>query len=474
MKRFKWYLLLVVLAFVLTTQGQDSPRVKYVFLFIGDGMGMAQVNLAQAYLSSMDEETGLKPLTFTGFPVTGLMNTYANNRLTTGSAAAGTAMATGYKTDIGRISMSPDKTVVYKTIAEKAKEEGMRVGIVTSVSIDHATPAVFYAHQPSRDMYFEIGLNLVTSNFDYFAGGGFKEPVKTVNGRKVDLMEEAEKNGFYILNDLQEFKELIRTRKKTIMFAPRTAEGASLPYAMDAGPGDVSLVDFTAKGIELLEGPEGFFMMVEGGKIDWACHANDAGATIQEVLAFDLAVNAALDFYRNYPDETLIVVTADHETGGLSLGNREMKYESNPSLFQFQKSSFEKLNKAIATLREKKTGKVDEDLKKLFELLDFNLGLNNVTNGTLLTEDEKQQLREMMEATIYAKEGEKSEYEDGEPLAGLALEILSKKAGVAWGSGSHTYIAVPVFALGAGAEAFGGLFDNTELPKKMERLMGID
>ena len=470
MKAFRLFLLSIFLLLVLAMQGQDTRRVKYAFLFIGDGMGLPQVSLTQAYLTALDNETGMKPLNFTEFPVTGLMETHSGNRLTTGSAAAGTAMATGHKTEIDRISMSPDKTEIYRTIAEKAKQGGMRVGIVTTVSLDHATPAAFYAHQPDRDMHFEIGYQLVTSNFDYFAGGGFLQPVKKVGGKEVNLLEEAEKNGFYVLDDLQDFKELMKTRQKVLMLAPAPTKDASLPFAIDAGPGDVSLSDFTGKGIELLEGPEGFFMMVEGGKIDWACHANDPGATVREVLAFDGAVAAALAFYNKYPDETLIVVTADHETGGLSLGNREMKYETQLAILQHQKSSAEKMDAVMKTLRKKKTGKEVDDFKKLLELLNTNLGLNDPKKGTLLTEEEKASLLEMMKQTIY---DDRTDYEY-EPLTGLSLKILSNKAGVAWGSSTHTFMTVPVFAIGPGAETFTGVYDNTELPKKLERLMGIE
>jgi alkaline phosphatase len=209
--------------------------------------------------------------------------------------------------------------------------------------------------------------------------------------------------------------------------------------------------------------------MVEGGKIDWACHANDAGTTIQEVLAFDEAIAAALSFYQKYPDETIIVVTADHETGGLSLGYRESKYDIDLAVLQHQRSSAEKLNGVMKAFREKKTGKEVNDFKKLIELLNTNLGLNDPEKGTLLTGEEKESLLEMMKASVY---DEKAEYEY-EPLTGLALQILSNKAGVAWGTGSHTFMTVPVYAIGAGAEQFTGVFDNTELPGKLERLLGL-
>jgi alkaline phosphatase len=243
---------------------------------------------------------------------------------------------------------------------------------------------------------------------------------------------------------------------------------------MDAGPGDVSLLDFTEKGIELLEGPEGFFMMVEGGKIDWACHANDAAATVHEVLAFEDALDAAIDFYRLHPEETIIVVTADHETGGLSLGHRAMKYESDPSLLQYQKASFESLGVLMNSLKEKKAGNPDEDFETFLNLLQHNLGLNSPEHGTSLTDDEKEQLKELMVESLYNEKAEEGDYGSAVALGAKALELLSMKAGIAWGSGSHTYVAVPVFAIGAGAEQFSGVYDNTDLPKKLENLMGIE
>lgn len=473
MKRLKFYLVLALIAFVITSFGQER-KAKYVFLFIGDGMGLAQVSLTQAYLSSLDGQVGMNSLEMTQFPVTGFISTFANDREITGSAAAGTALATGRKTDHDIISMSPDKKEIYKSIAQLAKENGMRVGIVTSTSIDHATPAVFYAHQPNRNMYFEIGQQLAGSNFDYFAGGGFKEPVKEVNGKKVDLIELAKNNGFYVMNNLEEFKDMTRTRRKVIMFAPRTGYESSLPFVLDAGSGDVTLEDFTGKGIDLLDGPEGFFMMVEGGKIDWACHSNDAGSAIQEVLAFDRAIGLAVDFYREHPDETIIVVTADHETGGLSLGNRTEGYDSDLAVFQYQEASVEKLTRMIKTLREKKTGKEEEDFNKLLEILEKDLGLNSRKNHTDLTDEEKARLREVMVESLYSKKDEKAASSEYEPLVGAALDILSKRAGIAWGTGSHTFIAVPVYAIGVGAEEFDGFMDNTDIPKKLEKLMGIE
>jgi alkaline phosphatase len=177
--------------FAILPSGDDPRKAKYVFLFIGDGMGLAQVNLTEAYLAAIKNEIGFEHLNFTKFPQVGLASTYANNAMITCSAAAGTALATGHKTNIGRISMDPTGSEPYESIATKAKKAGYKVGIVTSTSIDHATPSAFYAHQPDRSMYFAIGVQLTQSQFDFFAGGGFLIPDDTLQGKEIWLREAA-------------------------------------------------------------------------------------------------------------------------------------------------------------------------------------------------------------------------------------------------------------------------------------------
>jgi len=149
---------------------------KYVFLFIGDGMALPQINAAQLFLSSSFEDAVTPKLNMLRFPVQGMTTTYSSNSFITDSASAGTAIATGRKTNDGVISMDPTLTESYQTVAEFAKSRGMKVGIISSVSIDHATPAVFYAHEKSRNNYYSIGLQAVTSNYDLFGGGTFNRP----------------------------------------------------------------------------------------------------------------------------------------------------------------------------------------------------------------------------------------------------------------------------------------------------------
>ena len=177
-------LLLAVFSLAILTsceQEKAEPKAKYVFLFIGDGMGISHVTVAEEYQAQMNDVENA-PFGFSEFPVVSMSTTYAANRFITGSAAAGTALATGQKTNIGRISMDTSGITPIETIAEKAKKAGFRVGIISSVSIDHATPACFYAHQKSRNMYHEIGLDLAHSDIDFFGGGGFKNPL--VEGEK--------------------------------------------------------------------------------------------------------------------------------------------------------------------------------------------------------------------------------------------------------------------------------------------------
>jgi alkaline phosphatase len=459
--------------FAILPSGDDPQKVKYVFLFIGDGMGLAQVNLTEAYLAALEDRIGFEHLNFTKFPQVGFVSTYANNQMITCSAAAGTALATGHKTNIGRISMDPAGALPYESIATKAKRDGYKIGIITSTSIDHATPSVFYAHQPDRDMYFEIGLQLTQSNFDFFAGGGFLIPDGTWKGEEVNLIKLARENGFNVVNSREEFEKLAPGGSKTLVLSPRPASEASLPFSLDMEPGDITLADYTSKAISMLYNEKGFFMMVEGGKIDWAGHKNDGAATIQEVIAFDKAIGNAVAFYEKHPDETLIIVTADHETGGLALGNTETGYDSHIGLLKYQKSSVEELNNIVAQFRVSKSGDSEADFNRMLKVLESDMGLNSRQRNTLLSEDEISQLKKSFVESVYGTVVEKGIYGDYEPFMDMAIGILNKKAGIAWSSNAHTCVNVPVYTIGTGAERFSGYIDNTDIPKLIGELMGI-
>lgn len=445
----------------------ESPA-KYVFLFIGDGMAMPQVGAAEAYLAAKaGASADQKLLNFSKFPAQGMTTTYAYDRFITGSAAAASAIATGVKTSIGVIAMDPGKTKAEKTIAEMAKEKGYKVGIVSSVDLDHATPAAFYAHQPSRSMYYEIGLEAVASDVDYFGGGTFRIS-KTPEGRKNihELMEEAG----WTIAATREDMAAIRNGTEKVYAYNRGFGGEALPYDIDREAADVSLAEYTRKGIELLDNEEGFFMMVESGKIDWACHANDGASAIRDTLAFAESIDAAIEFYNRHPEETLIIVTGDHETGGMTLGFAGTGYATSYERIGDQTISYEYFDKKILDpyLEAGNTGLsgLMGDIEKYFGLND----LNEYEMGLL----EKAMLR-----TVKGEEEAGSAIEDKllyggyTPLTMQITHIHNNKSGLAWTSYKHTGVPVATFAQGVGEELFHGYYDNTAIFTKMKEIMGL-
>lgn len=496
---------LVLLAVMLISTGVNAqPNLrekykgkapKYIFYFIGDGMGLSQANSAEAYLGALENSNGIKRLHLNSLPKQGFYTTYAANRFITGSAAAGTALATGHKTTINTIGMDANREVALKSVAEMAKEKGYKVGIVSSVSIDHATPASFYAHQHTRSMYYDISLDLSKSGFNYFGGGGFKHPdgdgkidnknnmsnfgmgdEKEIENKQPNSMEVAKERGYTIVNTKDGFEKLKKGNDKIIAIAPNLVGGKALPYSIDQKDGnDISLGDFTQKGIELLDNKKGFFMMVEGGKIDWASHANDAATVIQEVIQFDNAVAKAIDFYKKHPKETLIIVAADHETGGMALGFSGSHYESEFAILQHQNVSYETFSSLVKEYRKANKGnyKVEDGLA----LVQKHFGLGDKEKGLELSNFELQQLKNAFHKSMnYDKKMKKEDqfyqlYGSYDPLTISACHILSQKAGIGWTSFSHTASPIPVRSEGVGAHLFTGFFDNTDVAKNLMKLM---
>lgn len=221
----------------------------------------------------------------------------------------------------------------YEMIAEKLKKQkNYKIGVITSVNINHATPAAFYAHQKSRDSYYAIGKEMIASNFDYFTGGALRDPTGE-NGGQPDLYKLAEKAGYNVVRTQKGAEQLRPKDGKSIVVSEALADEDSMPYEIDRKDGTWSLADYVDKGIDMLDNKKGFFMMVEGGKIDWACHANDAASAIDDTLALDDAVGRAVKFYNKHPDETLIIVTGDHETGG-SLVLTSYEYQELKDAYQ--------------------------------------------------------------------------------------------------------------------------------------------
>ena len=461
--------LMYVLFFVLLAGTSYAGQAKYVFYFIGDGMGVNQVNGTEMYLAEQEGRIGVKPLLFTTFPVASVATTFSATNSVTDSSAAGTALATGEKTYNGAIGMDDEKNVL-QTVAERAKKAGKKVGITTSVSVDHATPAAFYAHQPNRSMYYEIALDLPKAGFDFHAGGGFLKPATTADKKAAPsifpILEEA---GYTIARGLDEYKAKAADAKKMILIQKEGAQPSCLPYAIDRKEGDLTLAEITESAISFLTkgNNKGFFLMVEGGKIDWACHSNDPATVFEEVIDMDNAVKVAYEFYKKHPKETLIVVTADHETGGLGLGTG--KYELHLKSLLNQKQSQDLLSKAITDLRKEKSGKASWEQVKA--LLADKMGF---WKELPLTWEQEKMLRDEYETSFVKNKVvfEESLYAKTEPLAAAARKVMSQIAMVGWTSTGHTAGYVPVFAIGAGSDLFTGKMDNTEIPKRIAKAAG--
>lgn len=468
-----FYLLLVALGVVLLlSQCQHVPqekKAKYVFYFIGDGMGVNQVNGTEMYLAEKEGRIGLKPLNFTQFPVVNVATTYSKYNSVTCSAAAGTALATGSKTKNGTIGMdSLHKEPLY-SVAVKAKNAGKKVGITTSVSVDHATPAAFYAHQPNRSMYYEIGTDLPKTGFDFYAGAGFLQPNNKKDSTAVNLFELYDREGYTLIRGMEEYVNRAGEAAKVIFIQKEGSDKGSLPYAIDRQEGDLTLAQITENAIQFLtrNNDNGFFLVVEGGKIDWACHSNDAATVFNEVVDMSEAIQKALDFYNQHPDETLIVITADHETGGIVLGTG--KYALNLQALQYQKLSKEELTKAIQELGKAKNNRVSwEEVKNL---LSEKLGF---WKEVQLNEEQQARLKKAYASTFGSKNAkmEKDLYAENSQLASEAIRILDAIAMVGWTSGGHSAGLVPVYAIGTGSQLFSGKLDNTDIPKKIAEAAG--
>ena len=467
-KRFfmAWMLL------VVATLSVWSQQAKYVFYFIGDGMGVNQVNGTEAYRAELEGRIGITPLLFTQFPYATMATTYSANSKITDSAASGTALATGHKTNNGTLGLLPDQKTVVNSIAVKAQQAGARVGIATSVSIDHATPAAFYAHVPSRNSSYEIGQQLISTGFDFYAGSDFVRPTNRKDPEEGTLYEQSEKAGYTIVRSYKEYQRKARKADKIILFQSEEAskrDRGSIPYAIDREKGDLSLTEITRAGINFLskELSKGFFLMVEGGKIDYAGHANDAATTFAEVEDFDNAIRVAYEFYEQHPDETLIVVTADHETGGIVLGTG--KYDLNLQALKYQRMSVNKLSAKLNELRKKTNNKVTWEMAQ--QLLGEHFGLGNPLK---LNKQQESRLRRAYDDNFKDQETayDESMYQKDERLATVAKEIINEIAMVGWMSGSHSNGYVPVYAIGAGAEKFCHRTDNAELPMKIAEAAG--
>ena len=408
-KCFYNFLICAVVA-IMAVSCTAEKKAKYVFYFIGDGMGFSHISLAEGYKATVNGKIGNEPLCFTQFPVMGMATSYSANRYITCSSAAGTALATGSKTNNGMLGTAPDSSNL-TAISYKIHNAGFPVGVTTSVTIDHATPGSFYANSTARSDYYSIGEQLAVSGFEFFGGGGFYG-AKDKRETEKSLYDIAAENGYSIAYGIEEYPKAKETAKaadgsqKMILFQQKDKRDNDLPYAVERTADDLTLPQVVESAINFLENEKGFFLMVEGGKIDWAAHSNDLAGTVFEVLDFDQAIAVAYEFYKKHPQETLIVVTADHETGGVTLG-RKKGYVYDLSV----------VKKASQAVEDKDVSNYMDDISK---------------------------------------------------------DSLSVVAQIGWTTTSHTGGAVPVFAVGAQSQMFAGRQDNTDIPKKICKAMGVE
>lgn len=459
-------------ALVLCSVSLFAKVPKYTFVFIGDGMSVPQRMVAEEY----SIKTGRGKLAINHMTSHATTRTCSATSLVTDSAAAGTAIACGVKTYNGAIGVDADKKKV-ESMAEAAKSRGKKVGIVTTVTLTHATPASFYAHRQSRGLTYQILLDLLDSDFDYFAGGGFegKHDDKKNKEYRGNIFDLAPSKGYKVIKeDVDAFRKLTRKDGKVIYTVNTTG---SMKYAIDCDGSEPSIAELTAKGIELLDNPNGFFMMVEGGKIDYAGHGNDAATNLADLLALNDAVVEAVKFAEKHPGEVLIVVTGDHETGGMTMGVAGTGYALHVDRLKKQKCSIDKFN-SILKSEKKRLKKEGREMKyeDAIPLLEKWFGFEFSGEAT----DDK------AAGDKFAKKGagrkgnpmvldakERKMLEDsfkGGRLARAARQVINNKAGVGWTTGAHTALPVLTTSLGVECERFSGFLDNTDIGKKMKEI----
>jgi len=279
---------------------EKAKQPKNIILLIGDGMGTSQI------YAGYTAKKGL--MNITGMPVSGFSVTYSADNYITDSGAGGTALSSGVKTNNGSIGVDANGQPV-ETILEMAEKRGLSTGLVSTSSITHATPASFIAHTADRSKYADIALFFLKTDIDLFIGGGYNNFSRRADS--LNLIDSLKARGYFIARDLKDVNAKSTTRLAALLADEHMPE-------MSKGRGDM-LPDATKMAISMLDkNDKGFFIMIEGSQIDWGGHANNAPYVIDEVVDFDNAVGKALEFAAK-DGETLVIVTADHETGGFAV-----------------------------------------------------------------------------------------------------------------------------------------------------------
>ncbi len=445
------------------SQAHNTP--KYIFYFIGDGMGPGAVMAADTYRRMVEKRT--EPLMMMQFPVASLSTTYSANSPVTDSAAAGTALATGKKTKNNMLGMNPD-TIAVRNVAEDLATAGYGIGLVTNVCPDDATPGAFYAHVPARTDWYDIALQASQAPaLKFLAGSKLRGAMK--NGEYTGLYERIAENGMTMVRGVENLPQVEAER---ILLLNTDTVSQNMGYTIDHRPGN-TLAQYTAAAIAHMQrvSPDRFFVMVEGGNIDWAGHDNDGITIVREVLEYDNVLRKAYDFYLQHPDETLIVVTADHETGGMSVGQRSTGYNQYPQYVDRQHKSKAQFSDECWKIIKNPESAIDwEEMKAI---LSDRLGFFSESK---LSEKQQQRLKEAFDRTFIDKDSKSTTglYATYPEFVQVVYTIQNELAGYGFTSGNHTGNPVPVYAIGVGAEEFGRQLDNTDIPGIIRRLAGVN
>ena len=435
MKKIKFWAVLALL-FILPGFAPAGEQPKYIFLLIGDGMGPT---IRQYYQQEFPDSS------LESFPVKVMTGTNNYKNVTTDSAASGTAIACGIKTYNHAIGVTPEKKPV-TSLAKIFRDKGYSVGIITSVGLNDATPSAHYANRLTRRDYAGILSDLVASNFDFFAGGRLLLPPKY----QVKDFEKLLKQCKYQLRTSYDFNANAPARR-VVYVGSMEPDWPAYPQKRHILSENIK---FAAE--KLSRNPKGFFIMAEGGAIDGGGHANDLAMTMREMREFDIAVKTALEFYKKHPKDTLIVITSDHDTGGMNID----KVVKN-SFWQKQARYSGLVQKDFVKMLKKST---DEELIKF---LAQEFALENLTAA------ETDALRKAIAIERDPKAREKvvyrSMYGRYNPAVVTARHLRDARHGISWTHFSHTPRKVITNAIGVGQDEFKSVKENTDIPRAISR-----
>jgi alkaline phosphatase len=425
---------------------------KNIIMIVGDGMGPAYTS-AYRYFHDDPTTTEIEETVFDRHLV-GLSSTYParESGYVTDSAAGATALATGVKSYNGAIAVDTDKNNVL-TVLEWAKSQGKKTGVVVTSQVNHATPASYLSHNESRRNYNAIANSYIDDGIkaDVILGGGWKYFIREDR----NLVNEFKQAGFHYIDNYQQLTNIPQDKPVLGLFAD-----VGLPWALD-DKNPHRLLAMTQAATKQLENPNGYFMLVEASQIDWAGHSNDIASAMAEMDDLAKTLEYLEDYVKNNPD-TLVVVTADHSTGGFTIG-ADGKYLWQPEILRETKHS----SKAIA----KHFAKDDISQFNQQNLLPFTLTSEELDNLATRKKSVQENLAKYNQLT------EDEQKEQKEPSVERVLyktinHIIDSRTVTGWTSGGHTGIDVPVFSFGAQSENFTGYQDNTDIAKGIFKLLG--